>query len=234
MRKEVQMAKVLVVDDEPNIREVIGLYLRGEGYNVLSAADGEEGLDLYRRGRPDLVVLDLILPKLDGLEVCRRMQAERRVPVIMLTARGEQADRILGISAGADDYVVKPFRPRELMARVAALLRETEARADQANGGVISFDGLRIDPSTREVAIRGTTSRLAAREFDLLYHMASSPGRTFTREELMDEVWRHEFAAEPSAVTMHMRRLREKIEENPGRPLHLLTVWGVGYQFDAR
>ena len=234
MRKEVQMAKILVVDDEPNIREVIGLYLRGEGYEVLSAADGEEGIELYRRGRPDLVVLDLIMPKLDGLEVCRRMQAERRVPVIMLTARGEEADRILGISAGADEYVVKPFRPRELMARVAALLRETEAMADQANGGVISFDGLRIDPSTREVAIRGTTSRLTAREFDLLYHMASSPGRTFTREELMEEVWRHEFAAEPSTVTMHVRRLREKIEENPGRPRHLLTVWGVGYQFDAR
>ncbi|MDQ3362335.1 MAG: response regulator transcription factor [Actinomycetota bacterium] len=228
------MAKVLIVDDEPNIREVIGLYLRGEGYEVLSAADGEEGLELYHRGRPDLVVLDLILPKLDGLEVCRRMQAERRVPVIMLTARGEQADRILGISAGADDYVVKPFRPRELMARVAALLRESETRADQANGRVISFDGLRIDPSTREVAICGTTATLTAREFDLLYHMASSPGRTFTRDELMSAVWRHGFAAEPSAVTMHVRRLREKIEENPGHPRYLLTVWGVGYQFDGR
>ena len=227
------MAKILVVDDEPNIREVVGLYLRREGYDVLSAADGEEGLELYRQGRPDLVVLDLILPKLDGLEVCRRMQAERRVPLIMLTARGEEADRVLGMGAGADDYVVKPFRPRELMARVSALLRETEARAEGADGGTLAFDGLRLDPVTREVVIRGTTATLTAREFDLLYHLASSPGRAFTRDELMEAVWDHQFAAEPTAVTMHVRRLREKIEEDPGRPRHLLTVWGVGYRFDA-
>ena len=227
------MAKILVVDDEPNIREVVGLYLRREGYDVLSAADGEEGLELYRRGRPDLVVLDLILPKLDGLEVCRRMQAQRRVPLIMLTARGEEADRVLGMGAGAADYVVKPFRPRALMTRVSALLRETEARADQADGGVLAFDGVRMDPVTREVVIRGTTATLTAREFDLLYHLASSPGRAFTRDELMEAVWDHQFAAEPTAVTMHVRRLREKIEEDPGHPRHLLTIWGVGYRFDA-
>ena len=227
------MAKILIVDDEPNIREVVGLYLRREGYDVLSAADGEEGLELYRQGKPDLVVLDLILPKLDGLEVCRRMQAERRVPLIMLTARGEEEDRVLGMGAGADDYVVKPFRPRELMARVAVLLRETEAQVDQADGGTLAFDGMRLDPVTREVVIRGTTATLTAREFDLLYHLASSPGRAFTRDELMEAVWDHEFTAEPSAVTMHVRRLREKIEEDPGYPRHLLTVWGVGYRFDA-
>ena len=227
------MAKILIVDDEPNIREVVGLYLRREGYDVLSAADGEEGLEQYRQGRPDLVVLDLILPKLDGLEVCRRMQAERRVPLIMLTARGEEEDRVLGMGAGADDYVVKPFRPRELMARVSALLRETEARADQADGGTLAFDGLRLDPVTREVVIRGTTAALTAHEFDLLYHLASSPGRAFTRDELMEAVWGYQFAAEPTAVTMHVRRLREKIEEDPGHPRHLLTVWGVGYRFDA-
>ena len=222
------MAKILVVDDEPNIREVVGLYLRREGYDVLSAADGEEGLELYHQGRPDLVVLDLILPKLDGLEVCRRMQAQRRVPLIMLTARGEEADRVLGMGAAADDYVVKPFRLRELMARVSALLRETEARTNQADGGTLAFDGMRLDPVTREVVIRGTTATLTAREFDLLYHLASSPGRTFTRDELMEAVWDHQFAAEPTAVTMSVRRLREKIEEDPGHPRHLLTIWGVG------
>ena len=227
------MSKVLVLDDEPNIREVVGLYLRREGHAVVSAADGEEALGLFRRERPDLVVLDLILPGIDGVEVCRRMREERRVPLIMLTARGEEADRALGLEAGADDYVVKPFRPRELMARVSALLRETEARAGQADGGVLAFDGLRMDPKTREVVIRGTPSTLTAREFDLLYHLASSPGRTFTRDELMEAVWDHEFAAEPSAVTMHVRRLREKIESDLGHPRHLLTVWGVGYRFEG-
>lgn len=227
------MAKILVVDDEPNIREVVGLYLRQEGHGVVSAADGQEALGLYRQELPDLVILDLILPKLDGLEVCRRMQAERTLPVIMLTARGAEADRVLGMSAGAADYVVKPFRLRELMARVAALLRETEARADQADGGALAFDGMRLDPNTREVVIRGTTATLTAREFDLLHYLASSPGRTFTRDELVEAVWAHEFAAEPSAVTMHVRRLREKIEANPGQPRHLLTIWGMGYRFDV-
>ncbi len=227
------MAKILVVDDEPNIREVVSLYLRQEGHAVVPAADGEEALGLYRQELPDLVILDLILPKVDGLEVCRRMQAERRVPLIMLTARGAEADRALGLDAGADDYVVKPFRPRELMVRVSALLRETEARADQADGRVIAFDGMRVDPGTREVAIRGVPTTLTAREFDLLYYLASNSGCTFTRDELMEAVWAHEFAAEPSAVNVHMRRLREKIEEDPAHPRHLQTVWGVGYRFDA-
>ncbi|MGI9048439.1 MAG: response regulator, partial [Rubrobacteraceae bacterium] len=144
------MAKVLIVDDEPNIREVVGLYLRQDGHIVLSAANGEEALELYRRERPDLVVLDLILPGLDGIEVCRRMQEERRAPLIMLTARGEEADRALGLDAGADDYIVKPFKPRELMARISVLLRETES---QAEGGVLASDGLRMDPNTRGVVV---------------------------------------------------------------------------------
>lgn len=227
------MAKVLVVDDEPNIREVVGLYLRQDGHIVLSTADGEKALELYWREHPDLVVLDLILPGLDGIEVCRRMQEERRVPLIMLTARGEEADRALGLDAGADDYIVKPFKPRELMARISVLLRETESQADQAEGGVLAADGLRMDPNTRGVVIRGTPATLTAREFDLLYYMASSPGRTFTRDELMEAVWDHEFAAEPSAVTMHVGRLREKIEVDPGQPCYLKTVWGVGYRFDS-
>jgi DNA-binding response OmpR family regulator len=226
------MAKILVVDDEPNIREVVGLYLRRAGHTVFPAADGEEALELFRRERPDLVVLDLILPRLGGLEVCRRIQSERRVPLIMLTAKGEE-DRALGLRMGADDYVVKPFRPRELVARVAALLGENKAGADGSRERVLAVDGLRIDPAIREVTVRGTPVTLAAREFDLLYVLASSPGRVFTRDQLLEAVWDHGFAAEPTAVSAHVRRLREKLEADPERPRHLRTVWGVGYRFDA-
>lgn len=227
------MAKILVVDDEPNIREVVGLYLRREGHTVFPAADGEEALELFRRELPDLVVLDLILPRLGGLEVCRRIQSERRVPLIMLTAKGEEEDRALGLGMGADDYVVKPFRPRELVARVGALLGENKAGADGSRERVLAVDGLRIDPGVREVTVRGTPVTLAAREFDLLYLLASSPGRVFTRDQLLEAVWDYGFAAEPTAVTAHVRRLREKIEADPERPRHLQTVWGVGYRFDA-
>lgn len=227
------MAKILVVDDEPNIREVVGLYLRREGHTVFPAADGEEALELFRRELPDLVVLALILPRLGGLEVCRRIQSERRVPLIMLTAKGEEEDRALGLGMGADDYVVKPFRPRELVARVGALLGENKAGADGSRERVLAVDGLRIDPGVREVTVRGTPVTLAAREFDLLYLLASSPGRVFTRDQLLEAVWDYGFAAEPTAVTAHVRRLREKIEADPERPRHLQTVWGVGYRFDA-
>jgi len=225
------MAKILVVDDEPNIREVVSLYLRREGHAVVPAADGEEALELYRQTRPDLVVLDLILPKLSGLEVARRIQSERHVLLIMLTAKGEEEDRLLGLSVGADDYVTKPFRPRGLVARVAALLRESEVQAGPADGRVLMFDGLQLDTNARKVVVRGTPVALTAREFDLLYCLASSPGRVFTRDQLMKAVWDHEFAAESSTVTMHMRRLREKIEADPQHPRYLQTVWGVGYQF---
>ncbi|MBA3423810.1 MAG: response regulator transcription factor [Rubrobacter sp.] len=225
------MAKILVVDDEPNIREVVSLYLRREGHAVVPAADGEEALELYRQTRPDLVVLDLILPKLSGLEVARRIQSERHVLLIMLTAKGEEEDRLLGLSVGADDYVTKPFRPRGLVARVAALLRESEVQAGPADGRVLMFDGLQLDTNARKVVVRGTPVALTAREFDLLYCLASSPGRVFTRDQLMKAVWNHEFAAESSTVTIHMRRLREKIEADPQHPRYLQTVWGVGYQF---
>ena len=226
------MAKILVVDDEPNIREVVGLYLRQDGHAVVVAADGEEGLRLYRQARPDLVVLDLMLPGLSGLEVCRRIQGERRVPLIMLTAKGEEEDRIVGLGVGADDYVVKPFSSRELVARVAAVLRRVnEASAGPANGEVLSFGELQIDPNTRIVTVQGDPVTLTAREFDLLHHMASSPGRVFTRDQLMESVWGYTFAAETSTVTVHVRRLREKVEAYPAHPRRLLTVWGVGYRF---
>ena len=226
------MPKVLIVDDEPNIREVVGLYLRRDGHEVVSAADGEEALDLFRSSRPDLVVLDLMLPKMNGLEVCRRMQAERRVPLIMLTARGAEEERIVGLGIGADDYVVKPFSPRELAARVAAVLRRAgETLPASEDGRVLAFDGLSVDPNTREDLVRGQPASLTAREFDLLYHLATSSGRVYTRDHLMEVVWGYAFSEDTSTVTVHMRRLREKVEPDPAHPRYLQTVWGVGYKF---
>ena len=226
------MARVLIVDDEPNIREVVGLYLGRDGHDVVSAADGEEALEVFRESEPDLVVLDLMLPKLGGLEVCRRMQAQRSVPLIMLTARGEEEERIVGLSLGADDYVVKPFSPRELAARVTAVLRRTGADpAQSADEKVLVFDGLRIDPNAREVLAPGRPATMTAGEFDLLYYLASSPGRVYTRDHLMELVWGYAFSADTSTVTVHVRRLREKIEADPAHPRYLQTVWGVGYKF---
>jgi DNA-binding response OmpR family regulator len=225
------VAKILVVDDEPNIREVVGLYLSRDGHDVVSATDGEEALEVFRESGPDLVVLDLMLPKMSGLEVCRRMRTDRRVPLIMLTARGEEEERIVGLSLGADDYVVKPFSPRELAARVAAVLRRVEESSGNVDQKVLSFDGLRIDPNAREILVRGEPRTLTAREFDLLHHLASSPGRVYTRDQLMEMVWGYTFSADTSTVTVHVRRLREKVEADPARPRYLQTVWGVGYKF---
>jgi len=225
------VAKILIVDDEPNIREVVGLYLRRDGHDVVSATDGEEALAVFRESKPDLVVLDLMLPKIGGLEVCRRMRAERRVPLIMLTARGEEEERVVGLSLGADDYVVKPFSPRELAARVTAVLRRVEEPAGPTDQKVLSFEGLSVDPNTREVLVDGEPATLTAREFDLLYEMASTPGRVYTRDQLMQTVWGYTFSADTSTVTVHVRRLREKVEPDPARPRYLQTVWGVGYKF---
>jgi len=227
------VAKILVVDDEPNIREVVGLYLRRDGHTVVSATDGEEALEVFQESEPDLVVLDLMLPKMSGLEVCRRMRADRRVPLIMLTARGEEEERIVGLSLGADDYVVKPFSPRELAARVAAVLRRVEESSERVDQRVLSFDGLRIDPNTREVLVQGEPVTLTTREFDLLYRLASSPSRVYTRDQLMELVWGYTFSADTSTVTVHVRRLREKVEPDPAKPRYLQTVWGVGYKFEG-
>lgn len=229
---DARVARILVVDDEPSIREVVGLYLRQNGHAVLSAADGEEALRLYRQTAPDLVVLDLMLPKLSGAEVCRRMRERRRVPLIMLTAKGEEEDRIVGLGLGADDYVVKPFSPRELAARVEAVLRRTvESPLEESGDAALVYGDLRLDPGTREVTARGEPVTLTAREFDLLYHLASHPRRVFSRDQLMESVWGYTFAPDTSTVTVHIRRLREKIEEDHAHPSYLQTVWGVGYRF---
>jgi DNA-binding response OmpR family regulator len=223
------MTTVLVVDDEPTIREIVVGYLRRDGFRTLEAADGNRARELLEAETPDLVVLDLMLPGVDGLELCRRIRASSQVPVIMLTARGEESDRIVGLELGADDYVTKPFSPRELAARVRTVLRraELELVADEQ----LSFDGLVIDSSSREVTRSGEPLRLTAREFDLLWFMASHPRRVFAREQLMRRVWGYSAAVDTGTVTVHMRRLREKIEEDPSRPRHLETVWGVGYRF---
>jgi DNA-binding response OmpR family regulator len=218
-----------VVDDEPNIREVVDRYLRRDGYAVVSAADGEEALRLYRRERPDLVVLDLMLPKLGGIEVCRRLGAEGRVPLIMLTARGEEEDRIVGLGLGADDYVVKPFSPAELVARVDAVLRRVGNSPQPEEP--IAFEDIQLDPVARRVTVRGEEAQLTVREYDLLLHFVRHPGQVFSRDQLMDSVWQYSFYTDTSTVTVHVRRLRAKIEADASNPRWLQTVWGVGYRF---
>jgi DNA-binding response OmpR family regulator len=223
---------VLVVDDEPIVREVVCSYLQREGYRTLEAADGERARQLVEHERPTLVVLDLMLPGIDGLELCRWIRGRSDLPVIMLTARGEEADRIVGLELGADDYVTKPFSPRELVARVRTVLRRSApslARAER-----LVYDDLTIDATAREVTKGDTTLRLTAKEFDLLWFLARHPKQVFSRDQLMDRVWGYSAALDTGTVTVHVRRLREKIEDEPARPRFLQTVWGVGYRFSPR
>jgi DNA-binding response OmpR family regulator len=223
------MSTVLVVDDEPIVREVVVSYLRREGFQTLEAADGEEARRLLQQGDPGLVVLDLMLPGIDGLELCRWIRSRSDVPVIMLTARGEETDRIVGLELGADDYVTKPFSPRELAARVRAVLRRADGNGDVRDRR-LEIGDLTIEAATREAAKGDTPLALTAREFDLLWFLASHPRRVFSREQLMDRVWGYSSAVDTGTVTVHVRRLRAKIESDPSRPRHLQTVWGVGYR----
>jgi DNA-binding response OmpR family regulator len=220
---------VLVVDDEPIVREVVVRYLERAGYNTLEADDGDRARELLQAKPPDLVVLDVMLPGTDGLELCRWIRARSELPVIMLTARGEEADRIVGLELGADDYVTKPFSPRELAARVRTVLRRAGARNGSRER--VSFGDLELDAGSREVRRRGEELRLTAKEFDLLWFLAAHPRRVFSRDQLMSGVWGYEAALDTGTVTVHVRRLREKIEDDPSRPMHLQTVWGVGYRF---
>jgi len=225
---------ILVVDDEPSVVEVVSLYLRREGFSVRSAGDGQRALEALRERTPSLMVLDLMLPKIDGMEILRQVrQRTAELPVIMLTARGQETDRIYGLELGADDYVVKPFSPAELVARVKAVLRRTQAGVSMENGGpMIKYDQLEIDPPTRLVRVRGETVDLTATEFNLLEFLAEHPRQVFSRDRLLDSVWGYTEYVDPSTVTVHVRRLREKIEIDPGEPKCLITVWGVGYKFD--
>jgi DNA-binding response OmpR family regulator len=219
---------VLVVDDEPIVREVVVSYLEREGFRTLEAGDGDTARRLLEEDSLSLVVLDVMLPGTDGLELCRWIRSRSDLPVIMLTARGEEADRIVGLELGADDYVTKPFSPRELAARVRTVLRRTTPHVAKAER--LGFDGLEIDARTREVTKDGEALRLTAKEFDLLWFMASHPRQVFSRDQLMDRVWGYEAALDTGTVTVHIRRLREKIEDDPSHPRFLQTVWGVGYR----
>jgi DNA-binding response OmpR family regulator len=223
--------RILVVEDEAMVAEVVERYLRRDGHEVRVAHDGYAALDVFERFQPDLIVLDLMLPGIDGMEVCRRVRERSQTPVIMLTARGQEIDKLHGLSIGADDYVTKPFSPRELAARVQAVLRRAHASSN-GDGDAIVFDGLRINGRERTVEDGRGPVRLTAREFDLLYYLARRPRQVFTRDQLMDAVWDTEFAGDASTVTVHMRRLRSKIEADPSRPRYLKTVWGVGYKFE--
>ena len=226
---------VLVVDDEPTIAEVVSRYLQRAGYETRVAGDGRRALELAGAQRPDLVVLDLMLPGIDGLEVMKRLRelgdnsARRKMAVILLTAKGEESDRVIGLRLGADDYVVKPFSPAELVARVDAVLRRVDP-APEAEPP-LDFDGLKIDPASRRVTVRDEEAQLTAREFDLLLFLARHPGQVFSRDQLMDAVWQYTFWSDTSTVTVHVRRLRAKLEADPAEPRWLQTVWGVGYRF---
>ena len=228
------MTRVLVVDDEPVLVDTIRYNLRREGYDVQVATDGNEALKLAQAASPDLVVLDLMLPGMDGLEVCRQLRRESTVPIVMLTAKDDEVDKIVGLEVGADDYMTKPFSMRELLARVRAMLRRSRMQqqtpaADAAQP--VRSDDLEADPLQRRLTLRGTVLQLKPKEFDLLVYLMQQRGRVLTRDQLLEKVWGYTFGGDTRTVDVHIRWLREKIEENPGSPRRLETVRGVGYRF---
>jgi len=224
------VSTVLVVDDEPIVRDVVVRYLERDGHKTLEAASGDEARRLLELSSPSLVVLDVMLPGLSGLELCRWIRARSDLPIVMLTARGEEADRIVGLELGADDYLTKPFSPRELAVRVRNLMRRTSEPA-RGKGQPIAFGDVVIDATAREVRKGGELLRLTLKEFDLLRFFASNPRQVFSRNQLMDRVWGYESALDTGTVTVHVRRLRKKIEQDASRPRHLETVFGAGYRF---
>lgn len=234
--KRQEQAEILVVDDEAAVVEVVTLYLKRDGFKVRQAFDGRSALQELSMHQPALVILDLMLPQIDGVALMRRLReaGAPQVPIIVLTARSQETDRIYGLELGADDYVTKPFSPAELVARVRAVLRRV---ADGANGiageASLSFDGLEINPTTRLVTVKGVEQELTVTEFNLLWFMAQHPRQVFSRDQLLQSVWGFSEYVDPSTVTVHIRRLREKIERNPSEPRWLMTVWGVGYKFEV-
>jgi DNA-binding response OmpR family regulator len=224
------MATILVVDDEPVVRDVVVRYLRRDGHTTLEASNGDDARELIQTRSPSLVVLDVMLPGTDGLELCRWIRSRSQLPVILLTARVDEADRIVGLELGADDYVTKPFSPRELAARVRTILRRSAAPA--AGSGTLEIADLELDGAARQARRCGETLTLTLKEFDLLWFLASHPRVVFSRDALMERVWGYRNTLDTGTVTVHVRRLREKIEPDPTHPRHLQTVWGVGYRFD--
>ncbi|MBT3315375.1 MAG: response regulator transcription factor [Anaerolineae bacterium] len=222
---------ILVVDDEETIREVVRRYLEREGYLVNEAADGYEALRIIQNESPSLIVLDLMLPGIDGLSLTQHLRQDRQIPIIMLTAKSEDSDRIRGLDLGADDYITKPFNPQEVVSRVRAVLRRSNSATTSTKEKTIQTDMLSIDPVARNVKVNSQDIILTAKEFDLLWHFALHPEQVFTRAQLLAQVWGDELYTDPSTVTVHIRRLREKIEVDPSQPQQILTVWGVGYKF---
>ncbi|MEN8041703.1 MAG: response regulator transcription factor [Actinomycetota bacterium] len=225
---------VLVVDDEDIVREVVCSYLEREGFTTHQAAAGRAALELAESTQPDLIVLDVMLPEIDGFSILGKLRKRTDVPIIMLTARTEETDRVLGLELGADDYVVKPFSPRELAARVRTVLRRSVRHVSETDSEPLSFDGLEIDERSREVIVDGTPVDLTAKEFDLLAFLAASPRQVFSRGQLLDHVWGSSSEwQDPSTVTVHIRRIRRKIERDPNEPRWITTIWGVGYRFES-
>jgi DNA-binding response OmpR family regulator len=222
------LGKVLVVDDDQNVLELVKLYGEREGYEIIGVNDGNSVLATFDRENPDVVILDIMLPGTDGLTLCKNLRSIRMTPIIMLTAKGEEADRVLGLEMGADDYVSKPFSPRELVARIKAVLRRTQP-VDKTKSWRLKYPGLEIQADIRKVIVNNTEVVVTPREFDLLYHLAQNPRRVFTREELLAAVWGYDYFGEQRTVDVHIRRLRAKLE--PLSHEYLSTVWGVGYQF---
>lgn len=225
------MTRILVIDDEPNLRHTLGYALQQERYEVLTAADGEAGLELFRTAQPDLVVLDVMLPKIDGFEVCRRIRRTSRVPVLMLTARDTELDKVVGLEIGADDYLAKPFSMRELIARVRAMLRRAGQAVEETSAIDIERDGLRIEIAKHRVFRDGQEVTLRPKEFDLLVALARAPGQVFSREQLLSAVWGFEHTGDTRTVDTHVKNLREQLGDNAGTPRWIETLRGVGYRF---
>jgi two-component system, OmpR family, response regulator ResD len=223
--------RILVVDDEPTVREVVQHYLEREGYRVQAAEDGPAALAAFGADAPDLIVLDLMLPGVDGIEVCRQVRAKASTPIIMLTAKGHESDRIVGLELGADDYVVKPFSPRELVARVRSVLRRTLVGDGRGPTPPLRAGDVQVDPVTREVTVADRPVTLTVREFDLLAFLVGHPRQVFSRGQLLRQVWEYRWLGDTSTVTVHVRRLRAKVEDDPSNPVRLQTVYGVGYRF---
>ncbi len=222
--------KVLIIEDDGNIAELLQLYLEKEGFETAVADDGEKGLEMFQSLKPDLVLLDLMLPSMDGWEVCKKIREEGKTPVIMLTAKGELEDRVTGLEMGADDYIIKPFQMKEVLARIHAVLRRFNA--DEGAGQCLNFDNLSINLDSYELIVKGKRVDTPPKELELLYHLASSPNRVFTRNQLLDEVWGFDYFGDSRTVDVHVKRLREKLE-GASDQWRLKTVWGVGYKFEV-
>ena len=227
------MSKVLVADDDINIVKLIKLYLEKEDFSVCTASNGTEALEMYKRENPSIIVLDIMMPELDGNGVCREIRKISDVPIIMLTAKGETFDKVLSLELGADDYIVKPFEPKELIARIKAILRRSEAKSGQSTEKVVKFDKLEVNLSNYELKLDNNILEIPPKELELLYFLVSNPNRVFTREQLLEEVWGFDYFGDSRTVDVHIKRLREKLE-NVTANWQLKTVWGVGYKFEAR